>query len=94
MNWKNCITALLDTGLSVDEIATEIGVTGNAVREVVAGRTKQPRANAAIRLMGLAQKRGVRVDGVEHGAMLAPAPTHGNTTDVRGGGNASGGRRG
>jgi transcriptional regulator with XRE-family HTH domain len=53
MDWKKCITDLQAAGLSIDQIADGIGVSGNAVREVVAGRTKAPRADAAIKLLGL-----------------------------------------
>lgn len=54
MNWKARIQALLDAGATVNGIAERIGVTPNAVREVMAGRTKAPRADAAFLLAGLA----------------------------------------
>jgi lambda repressor-like predicted transcriptional regulator len=59
MDWKKCISALQAAGLSIDQISAEAGVTANAVREVVAGRTKQPRANAALRLVGLCCRHGI-----------------------------------
>jgi transcriptional regulator with XRE-family HTH domain len=51
MNWKTRIRTLLDSGLSIDDVAAGMGVTPNAVREIMAGRTKAPRAEAAIRLL-------------------------------------------
>jgi len=53
MNWKKHIHALLDAGMTLDKIAASMGVTTNAVREILAGRTKSPRADAAIRLLRL-----------------------------------------
>lgn len=61
MDFRACITALKQSGLSINQIAGEIGVTGNAVREVVAGRTKSPRASAAMRLIDLCESRGIKV---------------------------------
>ena len=51
MDWKLRIDEHLAAGATVDEIARHMGVTGNAVREILAGRTKQPRANAAMKLL-------------------------------------------
>lgn len=51
MNWKSHIEALLRAGESFNSIATAAGVTPNALREIVAGRTRSPRADAAIRLL-------------------------------------------
>ena len=59
MDWRLCISGLIDSGLTIDQIAAAIGVTPNAVREITAGRTKSPRANAAMRLMDLCRVQGV-----------------------------------
>lgn len=53
MDWNAHIKELIAAGASVDDIAGHIGVTGNAVREILAGRTKAPRADAAFRLAAL-----------------------------------------
>lgn len=50
MDWKSQIQGLIGAGATVDSIAAGMGVTPNAVREVLAGRTKAPRADAAFRL--------------------------------------------
>lgn len=60
MDWKSRIEALLAIdGITVDSIASEMGVTSNAVREVLSGRTKSPRADAALALIALCQRHGV-----------------------------------
>ena len=53
MDWKTHIECLLSAGVSVSSIAERIGVTPNAVREILAGRTKSPRGNAALALAAL-----------------------------------------
>jgi len=53
MDWKKHILTLLNAGMTRDQIAAAMGVTTNAVREILAGRTKSPRADAAIRLLSL-----------------------------------------
>lgn len=60
MDWKARIEALLATGMTVDEIATAMGLTGNAIREVMSGRTKSPRADAALLLLALCDQRGIK----------------------------------
>lgn len=50
MDWKSHILLLLGAGATVDQVASGMGVTPNAVREIIAGRTKSPRADAAFRL--------------------------------------------
>ena len=53
MDWKSRIELLMAAGGTVEGIASHMGVTPNAVREILAERTKQPRANAAMRLLEL-----------------------------------------
>jgi len=53
MDWKKHILTLLNAGMTRDQIAAAMGVTTNAVREILAGRTKSPRADAAIRLLSI-----------------------------------------
>lgn len=53
MDWKNHIESLLEAGATPALIANRIGVTPNAVREILAGRTKAPRAAAAFKLAKL-----------------------------------------
>ncbi|WWW34055.1 hypothetical protein V8017_13025 [Stenotrophomonas rhizophila] len=50
MDWKSQIQGLIGAGATVDSIAAGMGVTPNAVREIIAGRTRSPRADAAFRL--------------------------------------------
>lgn len=53
MDWKTHIEQLMEAGATPALIADRIGVTANAVREVLAGRTKSPRADAAFKLAKL-----------------------------------------
>lgn len=57
MDWKAIIKDLRDAGLSIDNIAVEIGVSPSAVREIEAGRTKEPRYTAGDRLAALHKTR-------------------------------------
>lgn len=50
MDWKSHIEVLLSAGATVEQLASGMGVTPNAVREIRAGRTRSPRADAAFRL--------------------------------------------
>lgn len=50
MDWKSQIQGLIGAGATVDSIAAGMGVTPNAIREILAGRTRAPRAEAAFRL--------------------------------------------
>lgn len=60
MDWKSRIEALLAIdGFTVDSVASAMGVTGNAVREILSGRTKAPRAEAALALFDLCRQHGV-----------------------------------
>lgn len=54
MDWKAHINSLLSFGWTVETLAARMGVTPNAIREILAGRTKAPRANAAIKLAAIA----------------------------------------
>lgn len=53
MDWKSHIEELLNAGATVNELAAGMGVTANAVREIRAGRTRSPRADAAFRLAAM-----------------------------------------
>lgn len=53
MDWKSHIEGLLGAGATVDQLASGMGVTPNAVREIRAGRTRSPRADAAFRLAAM-----------------------------------------
>lgn len=53
MDWKTHIRSLLDAGASVNDLAERMGVSPNAVREIMAGRTKSPNADAALKLSKL-----------------------------------------
>ncbi|HEL3791738.1 TPA: helix-turn-helix transcriptional regulator [Stenotrophomonas maltophilia] len=50
MDWKSHIEVLLSAGATVEQLASGMGVTPNAVREIRAGRTRSPRADAAFKL--------------------------------------------
>lgn len=50
MDWPTRINDLLAVKFTVDSIAQEMGVTPNAVREIIAGRTKAPTGMAAVSL--------------------------------------------
>ncbi len=75
MTWRIRISSLIEAGLTVDAIAESIGVTPNAVREVIAGRTKAPRAEAAIRLVELCREKGVEVQASGQGSGAADPDT-------------------
>lgn len=53
MDWKSHIEGLLGAGATVDQLASGMGVTPNAVREILAGRTRSPRAEAAFKLVAM-----------------------------------------
>lgn len=53
MDWKSHIEGLLGAGATVDQLASGMGVTSNAIREIRAGRTRSPRADAAFRLAAM-----------------------------------------
>lgn len=53
MDWKLHIELLIAAGATPDRIAKRIGVTANAIREILAGRTKAPRAESAFKLAKL-----------------------------------------
>jgi len=53
MDWKSHIEELLSAGATVDQLAVGMGVTPNAVREILAGRTRSPRAEAAFKLAAM-----------------------------------------
>ncbi|KDE88242.1 XRE family transcriptional regulator [Stenotrophomonas maltophilia] len=55
MDWKTHIKKLIEAGATPAQIADRIGVTANAIREILAGRTKSPRADAAFRLANLTE---------------------------------------
>ncbi len=57
MDWKSHIEGLLSAGATVDQLATGMGVTPNAVREILAGRTRSPRADAAFKLAAMGKDR-------------------------------------
>lgn len=57
MDWKSHIEGLLSAGATVEQLATGMGVTPNAVREILAGRTRSPRADAAFRLAAMGRDR-------------------------------------
>ncbi len=53
MDWKSHIEGLLRAGATVDQLAAGMGVTPNAVREILAGRTRSPRADSAFKLAAM-----------------------------------------
>ena len=61
MDWKTAIETLVQRGMTPDTIGAEIGVGGNAIREILAGRTKAPRAEAAFKLAALCKRRRVPI---------------------------------
>ncbi|OBU55453.1 hypothetical protein [Stenotrophomonas maltophilia] len=65
MDWKSHIEGLLSAGATVDQLAAGMGVTPNAVREIRAGRTRSPRADAAFRLAAMRPgELGTSVKGI------------------------------
>lgn len=54
MDWKAHINSLLSFGWTLETIAARMEVSPQAIREILAGRTKAPRADAAIRLAAIA----------------------------------------
>jgi len=67
MDWKKHIHALREAGMTLDQIAEAMGVSTSAIYELLAGRTKSPRADAAIRLLSLSPAR--RLDEASNGAV-------------------------
>lgn len=53
MDWKSHIEQLIAAGATVQQIADRIDVTPNAIREILAERTKSPRADSAFKLAAL-----------------------------------------
>jgi plasmid maintenance system antidote protein VapI len=53
MDWKAHINSLLSFGWTVDALAGRMDVSPQAIREILAGRTKAPRADAAIKLAAI-----------------------------------------
>lgn len=53
MDWKAHINSLISFGWTVSQLSDRMGVSDQAVREILAGRTKAPRADAAIRLAAI-----------------------------------------
>lgn len=76
MDFRKCMTDLRSDGLSVSEIAEEIGVTDSAVREVIYGRTKAPRAAAALKLLALCAQRGIPVPAEAPSAIASAEVRH------------------
>jgi predicted DNA-binding protein YlxM (UPF0122 family) len=62
MDWKTLITDLLAADVSLEEISTAMDVTPNALREIIAGRTKSPRYEAATKLLELHKQRIPQTD--------------------------------
>ncbi|RZZ81425.1 hypothetical protein [Pseudoxanthomonas winnipegensis] len=50
MDWRSHIRSLVDAGAPIGVIAAHMQVSPSAVSEILAGRTKSPRADAAFRL--------------------------------------------
>jgi len=48
--WKDIVDDLLESGLSKDELAVQAETTIGVLNEILAGRTKEPRGMAAVRL--------------------------------------------
>lgn len=60
MNWKSRIEALLAVeGVTVETIATAMGVTVYAIREIRNGNTKSPRYESAAALLDLCKQYGI-----------------------------------
>ena len=59
MDWKARIEALIKLGLTVEEIASVMGVTVYAIRELRNGNTRSPRYNAATALIALCRRNGI-----------------------------------
>ncbi len=56
MNWKTILNDLFAVPLTIEQVAAEMGVTPNALREILAGRTVSPRFEAATKLLALHKK--------------------------------------
>jgi transcriptional regulator with XRE-family HTH domain len=53
MNWSQRIRQLQKSGLTLQEIADQIGLTKSGVGDLAVGRNEQPRADAAFKLHDL-----------------------------------------
>lgn len=58
MNWSKSIQYLMDAGLSVRDIAQEIGLAMSSVYDLKNGYSKTPSGNAALLLMSLLHRHG------------------------------------
>lgn len=59
MDWKSRIEALIAAEVSVEDIASTMGVTVYAIREIRNGNTKAPRYSSAIALIELCKRHGI-----------------------------------
>jgi len=57
MNWSQRIRQLQKSGLTLQEIADQIGLTKSGVGDLAVGRNEQPRGDAALKLLDLHLKR-------------------------------------
>jgi len=59
MDWKARIEGLIALGITAEEIASDMGVTVYAIRELRNGNTKSPRYESATALIALCKKHGI-----------------------------------
>ena len=59
MDWKSRVEALIAAGVSVEDIASAMGVTVYAIREIRNGNTKSPRWESATALIELCKQHGI-----------------------------------
>ena len=57
MNWARCISNIERSGMSLTEIARQIGLSLSAVSDIKHGRTKAPNGSAALVLARLHSER-------------------------------------
>lgn len=59
IDWPDVISQLNRVGMTQQQIAAECGCGQSSISELAKGKTTEPRAGLAIRVLLLAQQRGV-----------------------------------
>ena len=57
ITWQTRIRDLQAAGLTLSDIAEEIGIATSSVGDIATGRTKEPGGDAALKLYALHKKR-------------------------------------
>ena len=58
MNWQELIKRLIDSGMTQQQIADQVGVTQSVISELSTGKATRPRFETGAALIGLANGAG------------------------------------